>query len=60
MDITFCPHIYCASLNCHVSIAFFSHMYSVDYSHNVGIAFCPTLKNNHVAITFRVLIYNVN
>jgi hypothetical protein len=39
----FAPTYKCASLNCYVGIAFRAPTYSVDYDHNVGIAFPPQI-----------------
>jgi hypothetical protein len=52
----FAPTYKCASLNCHVGIAFRVPTYSVDYDHNVGIAFPPQIQcaflNCHACIAF--------
>jgi hypothetical protein len=62
------PQIYnkiqCASINCRVGIAFPSTIYSVDLSHNVGIALCSHIQcaslNYHVGIAFRAPTSNVD
>jgi len=64
VGIAFFPHIQCAYLKSHVSIAFKVPTYSVDYGHNVDIVVFPHIQcaylKSHVSIAFKVPTYSVD